>query len=148
MSRSSGDPSDAGSGAGDRAAVEPLAALVAVLAVGAALGLYAVALDDATVDRERPGAETVLDRAERTATIGGVVEPDRLRDADADAFRYPTTVTVRTDERTWRIESGDGAPERAAVGDGGATAVAERPVTVRVGPGRNVRGTLRVVVRR
>jgi len=146
MSRSSGDPSDPGSGAADRAAVEPLAALVAVLAVGAALGLYTVALDDATVDRERPGAETALDRAERTATTGGVVEPHRLR--DADPFRYPTTVTVRADGKTWRIESDEDAPERAAVGDGGAIGTAERPVTVRVGPGRNVRGTLRVVVRR
>ena len=146
MSRSSGDPSDAGSGAADRAAVEPLAALVAVLVVGAALSLYAAALDDATVDRERTGAETVLDRAERTATAGGVVEPDRLR--GAGGFRYPTAVTVKADEKTWRIEFGDDAPERAAVGDDGAIGTAERPVTVRVGPGRNVRGTLRVVIRR
>lgn len=146
MSRSSDEPSDVRNEPADRAAVEPLAALVAVLAVGAALGLYAVALDDATVDRERPSAETTLDRAERAATVGGVVEPGRLR--DAGAFRYPTTVTVRTEGRTWRIESGDEAPERAAAEGSVATAVAERPVTVRVGPGRNVRGTLRVVVRR
>ncbi|WP_144799883.1 DUF7285 family protein [Halorubrum depositum] len=146
MSRSSGEPSDARSGTADRAAVEPLAALVAVLAVGAALGLYAVALDDAAVDRDRPSAETSLDRAERAATVGSVVEPDRLR--DVDAFRYPTTVTASADGRTWRIESGPNAPEGAAVEGDDATAVAERPVTVRVGPGRNVRGTLRVVVRR
>lgn len=146
MSRSSGEPSDSRNAAADRAAVEPLAALVAVLAVGAALGLYAVALDGAAVDRERPSAEPVLDRVERTATVGGVVDPDRLR--DVEKFRYPTTVTVRTDGAAWRIESGDDAPRRAATGGDGATAVAERPVTVRVGPGQNVRGTLRVVVRR
>ncbi|MFC7186831.1 DUF7285 family protein [Halorubrum yunnanense] len=145
MSRSSGDRSEAGNAAADRAAVEPLAALVAVLAVGAALGLYVVALDDATVDREQPGAETTLDRVERTAMVGGVVEPDRLR--DAEPFRYPTTATVEADGTTWRIKSGEDAPERAGTGDG-TTAVAERSVTVRVAPGQNVRGTLRVVVRR
>lgn len=146
MSRSSGEASDAEAGSADRAAVEPLAALVAVLAVGAALGLHAVVLDDATPDRERPGAETVLDRVERTATVGGIVDPDRLR--DAAPFRYPTTVTVEADGTTWRVESGENAPGRAAVEAADAVAVAERPVTVRVGPGRNVRGTLRVVVRR
>jgi hypothetical protein len=146
MSRSSGEASDAEGGSADRAAVEPLAALVAVLAVGAALGLYTVALDGATVDREGPGAEAALDRAERAATVGGVLEPDRLR--DAAPFRYPTTVTVEADGTTWRVESGEDAPGRAAVEAADAVAVAERPVTVRVGPGRNVRGTLRVGVRR
>ncbi|MFC7324715.1 hypothetical protein ACFQMF_08995 [Halorubrum rutilum] len=146
MSRSSGEAFDPGDGTADRAAVEPLAALVAVVAVGAALGLYTVALDDATVDRERPGAETALDRTERAATVGGVLEPDRLR--DAAPFRYPTTVTVEADGTTWRVESGEDAPGRAAVEAADAVAVAERPVTVRVGPGRNVRGTLRVGVRR
>ncbi|MFO8115811.1 MAG: hypothetical protein R6U01_10725 [Halorubrum sp.] len=146
MSRSSGNPFDAESPTADRAAVEPLAALVAVLAVGAALGLYAVALDDATIDRQRPSAETSLDRVERTVTVGGVVEPSRLR--DVREFRHPTTVTVVTDERSWRTESGDDAPAATVAGAGDSSAVAERPVTVRVGPGRNVRGTVRVVVRR
>ncbi|QKY16444.1 hypothetical protein [Halorubrum sp. CBA1229] len=146
MSRSSGESSDDRDAAADRAAVEPLAALVAVLAVGAALGLYTVALDGATVDRERPAAEPTLDRIEREITVGGVVEPDRLR--DVEGFRSATTVTVIADGATWRIESGTSAPEPAAVGDGSAAAVAERAVTVRVAPGRNVRGTLRVVIRR
>jgi hypothetical protein len=146
MSRWSGDSSEAGRATADRAAVEPLAALVAVLVVGAALGLYAVALDDAAVERDRPSAETTLERAERTATVGGVVEPDRLR--EAEAFRYPTRVIVAADGTTWRFESGDDPPGRPAAEGDGATAVAERPVTVRVRPGRNVRGTLRVVVRR
>ncbi len=146
MSRSSGESSDDRDAAADRAAVEPLAALVAVLAVGAALGLYTVALDGATVDRERPAAEPTLDRIEGEITVGGVVEPDRLR--GLRGFRYPTTVTVTADGTTWRIESDASAPEPAAAGDGGAAAVAERAATVRVAPGRNVRGTLRVVVRR
>lgn len=146
MSRSSGESPDDPGAAADRAAVEPLAALVAVLAVGAALGLYTVALDGATVDRERPAAEPTLDRIERAATVGGVVEPDRLR--EVEGFRYPTAVTVTADGTTWRVESGASAPEPAAVGDGGTAATAERAATVRVAPGRNVRGTLRVVVRR
>lgn len=146
MSRSSGDPLFAEGAAADRAAVEPLAALVAVLVVGAALGLYAAALADATVDRQRPSAETSLDRIERATTVGGVVEPSRLR--DVEGFRYPTTVTVAADERSWRIESGEDAPAVTAAAAGDSIAVAERPVTVRVEAGRNVRGTLRVVVRR
>jgi hypothetical protein len=146
MSRSSGESSDDRDAAADRAAVEPLAALVAVLAVGAALGLYTVALDGATVDRERPAAEPTLDRIERAATVGGVVVPDRLR--DVEGFRYPTAVTVTANGRTWRIESGAEAPDPAAVGGGSATAASERAVTVRVAPGRNIRGTIHVVVRR
>jgi hypothetical protein len=146
MSRSSDEPSDAGSAGEDRAAVEPLAALVAVLVVGSALGLYAVALDDATVDQQRPGAETTLDRIERTATVGGVVEPSRLR--GFEDFQYPTTATVTADGETWRIESGDDAPTVTAAETHDPVVVSERPVTVRVGPGQNARGTLHVVVRR
>jgi hypothetical protein len=146
MSRSSGESTGPERPRRDRAAVEPLAALVAVLVVGAALGLYAVALDDATVDRHRPGAESTLDRVERAVTVGGVVEPGRLR--DVETFRYPTTATVTADGRTWRSESVDGAPAMTATAARDSVAVAERPVTVRASPGRNVRGTLRVVVRR
>ena len=47
MSRSSDERFLRGEGTESRAAVEPIAALVAVLAVGAALGLYVGALDDA-----------------------------------------------------------------------------------------------------
>ncbi|WP_435074969.1 DUF7285 family protein [Halorubrum sp. HHNYT27] len=146
MSHSSGEFLGAGDATGDRAAVEPLAALVAVLVVGAALGLYVGVLGDATAGQHRPGAEATLDRVERTATVGGVVEPSRLR--DVEEFRSPTTVTVAADGKTWRIESGEDAPTVAAAERHGAISVSERPVTVRVGPGRNARGTLRVVVRR
>ncbi|MDZ5810274.1 hypothetical protein U4E84_02750 [Halorubrum sp. AD140] len=146
MSRSSAESSEGGTPSRDRAAVEPLAALVAVLAVGAALSLYAAALDDATVDRERPTAELTLDRVEATATSGGVVDPDRLR--DIEEFRYPTAVVLEADGGTWRVESGRDAPHATVDRRGDATAVAERAVTVRVDPGRNVRGTLRAVVRR
>lgn len=142
MSRSSDDRFLAGS----RAAVEPLAALVAVLAVGAALGLHTVALNDAVPDRERPTAEATLDRVEPTVTVGGVVDPKALW--KFEAFRSATVVELTADGETWRIGSGDDAPENASVRESGSIAVAERPVTVRVQPGRNIRGTLRAVVRR
>lgn len=142
MSRSSGDRFRAG----NRAAVEPLAALVAVLAVGAALGLYTVALDDAAPDRERPTAEATLDRVEPRVTAGGIVDPEALR--EVDALRSPTVIELTADGETWRVESGDDAPADSSVRESGSVAVAERTVTVRTRPGRNVRGTLRAVVRR
>jgi|AntRauMinimDraft_4_1070384.scaffolds.fasta_scaffold00237_21 hypothetical protein len=141
MSRSSGERI-----AGDeRAAVEPIAALVAVLAVGAALGLYTVALSDATPETERPSAEAALDRIEPDVTTGGVVDPTRLNDIE---FRFATALELTADGERWRVDSGDGAPESATAQPLGSVAVAERTVTVRVDPGRNVRGTLRVMVRR
>ncbi|PAU85413.1 hypothetical protein CK500_01715 [Halorubrum salipaludis] len=144
MSRSSGEEFLRGEGSESRAAVEPIAALVAVLAVGAALGLYAAALDDAAPDRERPIAEATLDRVEPAVTTGGVVDPERL--GSLDAPRSGATVAIEADGERWAVRSGDGAPEAASARD--AVAVAERPVTVEVGPGRNVRGTLRAVVAR
>lgn len=140
MSRSSGDPSRAG----DRAAVEPIAALVAVVAVGAALGLYIVAVSDVAPDRERDLAANALDGVERDATVGGVVDPERL---DAAALEATTDVTIElaTAGETWRTTTG------AEMVDVDARSqldldVAKRSVTVRVAPGVNVRGTLRVAV--
>ena len=129
----------------DRAAVEPIAALVAVLAVGAALGLYTVALDDAAPDRDRPTAEGTLDRLEPVVTTGGVTEPERLH--DIDAFRFATVVEIEADGEVWRVASGENF-ERESLREPETAAVAERTVTVRVEPGRNARGTLRVVVQR
>ncbi len=156
MSRSSGE---ARFRTGDRAAVEPIAALVAVAVVGAALGLYVAALDDASPDRNPPTAEATLDRIESTVTVGGVVEPDRLD--DLEGFRFATLVELEADGETWRVRSDADAPKlddgerdgtAADASDRDArpesTSVAERSVTVRVGAGLNVRGTLRTVVRR
>lgn len=145
MSRSSGERPATEIGTEDRAAVEPVAALVAVLAVGAALGLYVVALDDAAPDRERPVAEEVLDRVEPAVTVGGVVDPERL--GDVDGVRPTATVELAAADRTWRV-SGDEPPEASAQRESPKTAIAERTVTVRVAPGRNARGRLRAVVRR
>ncbi|GAB3702685.1 hypothetical protein GCM10028858_19070 [Halorubrum pallidum] len=130
----------------DRAAVEPVAALVAVLAVGAALGLYVAAIDDAMPEHDRPVAEATLDRIEPGVTVGGVVDPERL--AGVTRLRYATTVEVRAGGETWRIDSGANAPALDDPFASDRIAVARRTVTVRVAPGRNVRGTLRAAVRR
>ena len=142
MSRSSDEAKRFGTG--ERAAVEPIAALVAVVAVGAALGLYTVAIGDATPDRERDLASTALDGVERDATVGGVVDPERL---DVTTLEASTGVAVEltTEDETWRATTGADAPSIDARDQPGID-VAERPVTVRVAPGENVRGALRVAV--
>lgn len=130
--------------AADRAAVEPVAALVAVVVVGLALGLYAGALDDAAPDRSRQSADAALDRVEPAITVGGVVDPDRLRRVEAQ--ETATAVELEANGERWLAASGPDAPGPPSVRSPEAVAVAERQVTVRVGPGKNVRGTLRAVV--
>lgn len=127
----------------DRAAVEPVAALVALVAVGAALGLYTVALDDAAPDRDRDLATTTLDRIEREAAVGGVVDPERIAGIDRGSLP-PATVELETRHGTWRTWLGVDAPGDEPVPD--AVDTAERSVTVRVAPGENVPGTIRVVI--
>lgn len=130
----------------DRAAVEPVAALVAVLAVGAGLGLYAVALDGATPTPEPDAraADATLERVERDVSVGGIVRPDRLYHLEGTP---QATVEVATERRTWRVDLGDGSPTAGRT-DPRSDRVAERPVTVAVGPGEAVRGVLRVVIDR
>jgi len=128
----------------DRAAVEPLAALVAVVVVGLALGLYAGAFADATPDGDRRGAEAALDRVEQRVAVGGVVDPSRMRAIEAPGTE--TAVELEANGERWLAASGPDAPGPPEVRSEGAVAVAERRVTVRVAPGRNVRGTLRAVV--
>ena len=154
--RSSGEGFDAT----DRAAVEPVAALVAVLVVGAGLGLYVTALDGAGSVTERDDSAAVLDRIEREATVGGILRPERIR--TVTGVRAPAAVEVATTDETWRYGVGGadavdfgGMDERSDGTDAGVAGInkrsgefAERRVTVRVSPGVNVRGVVRVVVRR
>lgn len=128
----------------DRAAVEPVAALVAVVVVGLALGLYAGAFADAAPDDDRSTAMEALDRVEETVTVGGVVDPNRMRRVEAPGTE--TAVELEADGERWRAASGGDAPGPPEARSPEAVAVAERRVTVRVAPGRNVRGTLRAVV--
>jgi len=132
MSRSSAEAA--------RGAVEPVAALAALLAVGAALALYAGALADAGAgdrDRDRNPAEPTLDRVETRLVVGGVARPDRLtaaRAAGPDGYRV--AVTLRADGQRWR--TGPRPP--------GDADVATRAMSVRVAPGRVRSGRLRVEV--
>lgn len=128
----------------DRAAVEPVAALVAVVVVGLALGLYAGAFADAAPDDDRSTAMEALDRVEETVTVGGVVDPNRMRRVEAPGTA--TAVELEADGERWLAASGADAPGPPGARSPEAVAVAERRVTVRVAPGRNVRGTLRAVV--
>ena len=122
----------------DRAQVEPLAALAAVLAVSAGLVVYAETLagtapetdDTATVER-------ALDRVEGHLRRGGVVSPDRLDGAGAvlpDGWRANVSLTV--DGQRWR--DGPRPPP------GASSAV--RRVSVRQAPGQIRPGRLRVVL--
>ena len=128
----------------DRAAVEPTAALVAVVVVGLALGLYAGAFADAAPDDGRSAARAALDRVEETVTVGGVVDPSRIRRVEAPGTE--TAIELEAGGERWLAASGPDAPGPPEARSPDAVAVAERRVTVRVAPGRNVRGTLRAVV--
>ncbi|WP_132057429.1 DUF7285 family protein [Halorussus amylolyticus] len=126
-----------------RAQVEPLAALVAVFAVGLAVSAYAGVLDAALPTPDRDVAEPTGQRVERAVTDAGVVEPDRLADglhAGPDGYRL--NLTLAADGETWR--EGPPVPDRADAPD--ALDTAEFVVSVRVGPGRVQPGRLRVAV--
>lgn len=142
MLRSSGNEN----GAADRAAVEPVAALIALLAVGAALGLYVTALDGAAPEPDGRASAAALDRIERDLTVGGIVRPGRLETLVDE--RTPTTVELATNRRTWRVGVGGANPIEGELAGRRTTAVAGRPVTVAVAPGETVRGVLRVAVHR
>jgi hypothetical protein len=122
----------------DRAATEPLAALVAVFAVSTGLALYAGALDDslvrATGDRDvvRPTADAV----EQRLTTAGLVDPERVSDSLAAVpAGYEGNVTLRAESR-W--SAGPTPPARADTDD--------RTVSVALGPATVRRGRLRVAV--
>lgn len=122
----------------DRAATEPIAALVAVFAVSAGLALYAGVLDEtlamATTDRDIAGP--TADAVEQRLTTAGVVDPDRIDDSlRAIPTGYEGNVTLRAEHR-WSV--GERPPADAATD--------RRTVSVALGPATVRRGTLRVRV--
>lgn len=123
MSRSSG-----------RAQTEPLAALIALLAVVAAVGAYATLYDHTLPDPSRPAPTPSLERVTDTLTNGGVANPGRLTEAETPAG-VALNVTLRAANETWT--RGPETPPQAPV--------AARALAVRVG-GQVVPGRLRVVV--
>jgi hypothetical protein len=132
-------PEPTGGSSDGRGQVDPLPALVAVAVIGVALSLYASVLAG------RPGgggergatAEVTLGAVCERICDGGRVAPDRLRDGLAAAPEgYRLRITLRADGTEWTV--GPTPPDD--------TAVAERTVSVRLGPGETVPGRLAVVV--
>jgi len=124
-------------GVGRRGQVEPLAAIVAVFAVGVALSAYAGVLDATLPTPDRNLAEPTVERAERALADAGVVAPDALParlEVGPDDYRVNLTLDVAG--RTWH--AGPTPPPRADA--------AARPVSVRVAPGRVRPGQLRAEV--
>jgi hypothetical protein len=124
MSRSSG-----------RGQVEPLAALVAVVAVCAAVSLHAGVLDariDALADNG-PSPERTLDRVHDRMWNGSTVDPGRLTLPTVDV---QANASLATANRRWTV--GPAPPSDAAR--------AARPTAVRLGPGRVEPARIRVVV--
>jgi len=117
-----------------RGQVHPLAALVAVLAVTAVMGIYAGVFAE-TVPATTPAsaAPETLTRTVASVSTGGVVTPPRLTAATIAVIAPPTlsvNVTLRTTDTVWRV--GPTPPPTAAT--------AAQPVPVRTGdrvrPGR------------
>ncbi|NHN58060.1 MULTISPECIES: hypothetical protein [Halorussus] len=135
MSRSSGSSDE--SLRLTRGQVEPLAALVAVFAVGAALAAYAGVLDATVPTPDRNLAEPTVERAERAVGPASVADPDALAAGlRAAPDGYSVNLTLSTAGRTWR--AGPTPPARADA--------ATLAVSVRVGPGRLGPGRLRAEV--
>lgn len=116
-----------------RAQVEPLPALVAVSALVAAVGLYAVAFHDVPQGGERDVAERTLAAEVESASTAGVLDPTSVGDGGPNG--YGTAVLVRADGDTWR--TGPRPP------DGAQTATT--PVLVKTDAGEQV-GRARVWV--
>jgi hypothetical protein len=127
-----------------RGLVEPFAALAALFAVCVGLSMYAVVLADAGAvgESERDVAAPTLTAVHDAVTVGGIVLPARLDRALAER---PTglrlAVVLRTADRRWTV-----GPPLPAATDRTSQAQAQRPVSVRLGPGRLDVGRLRVVV--
>lgn len=127
MSRSSG-----------RGQTEPLAAIVAVAAVGIGLSLYAGVLD-ATLpgERDRSTASAALERVDRAVAPAGVARPKRVPGShEAGPGGYRTNVTLTAAGRRW--SSGPTVPPDADE--------AEERLGVRVAPATVEPGRLRAAV--
>lgn len=120
-----------------RGQVEPVAALAAVVVVGAALALYAGVATDALPEREGNLADPTLQRVRSAVSHHGVVVPRRLSAGlGAVPEGYAAHVAVVGRERAWHV----GPPPDA---DADVAAVA---ATARTGPGAVRPVTLRVEV--
>jgi len=121
-----------------RGQVEPLAAIVAVFAVGAALALYAGAVDDAIGDGpERRTPEILLDRTVENATKAGIVDPTGIEK------------TLRTAPEGWHVNvtlRRDGSVRAVGPTPPPEADSASRRVPVQVEPGTVRPGRIRVEI--
>ncbi|AXG06504.1 hypothetical protein DU500_08760 [Haloplanus rubicundus] len=123
-----------------RGQVEPIAALVCLLAVCAAVSTYATALAGAGYETERDVATPTLDRVVDRLAAGGVAVPDRTERARrAGPAGYRLNVTVAAAGERWH--AGPRPPGRRADTD-----TAGRTISVRLAPGRIRPGRVRVEV--
>ncbi|GGL72556.1 DUF7285 family protein [Halocalculus aciditolerans] len=118
----------------DSAQTEPLAALVAVLAVVAAVGTYATVYGRALPGQATAQPTATLDHVADEITAGGVARPAKLANLERSAG-LSLNVTLRAATRAWSV--GPRPPRDAPA--------AARPLPVRTG-GRVAFGRLRVVV--
>ncbi len=121
-----------------RAQVEPTAALVAVLAVGAGLTLYTGAIGDVSAPAGEGVAPIAVDGVRDAASTAGVLDPTLLPAAvrRATPRGHRLNATLAAGGRRWAA-----GPPRQEPG----TRATVR-VSVRLAPGRVRPGTLRVVV--
>ena len=147
-----------------RGQTEPIAALVAVVAMAIALGLYGGFLSDVLTDRsDRTHAEVAIDRIWDDASHDGVFSQHRSTGFDdvrpeslPEGQNVYVEVTMVEADGTDRVVSAinfesDGTRAAAQVGppeegSGIRTTAAERPVPVEGQPGDVRGGTLRVEV--
>lgn len=122
-----------------RGQVEPLAALVAVFAVGVALSAYAGVVSDVLPTPDRNVADPTVERVHEAVTTAGVAVPERLPKAiTAAPDGYRLNVTLTAAGRRWH--AGPTPPSVDSDADSAA-----RAMSVRIDPGRIRPGRLRVV---
>jgi hypothetical protein len=123
-----------------RGQVEPIAALVCLLAVCVAVATYATALAGAGYETDRDVATPTLDRVVDRLAAGGVAVPGRTERARrAGPAGYRLNVTVAAAGERWH--AGPRPPGRRADTD-----TATRTISVRLAPGRIRPGRVRVEV--
>lgn len=125
--------------AGDRRAqTEPIAALVAVLAIAIGLGIYAGVAADHRTEEDGTDAEATMQRVSATVLNDGVFADPGDRSLDPERFARPgerVRIEIRWEGSRWTI--GRRAPP--------GTDAAWRPVTVQTAD-RQVPGRLTVRV--
>lgn len=123
----------------DRGQTEPIAALVAVFALGAGLSLYVGVLGTTlpSLTEEAELSPAAADRVVADASAAGVIRPP-IEDAVADARPngHEINATLRSGSAAW-----SGGPPRADAAD-----CTRRRVSVRVAPGTVRPGSLEVCV--